>query len=216
MRPPFLPPGLPRRYLNHGARELPPWAEHVWLVELDVGWTGDIVDALLATLGARNGTRQGDGGGGGGGGDGEPDWHSFNTMRANAGWHWYAARNFLPDGGVWRSYRHAARASARLLAALAAELSAGHVASDEAMAPSVCAAAAGWCVIDASWQPGHPALGVDAATGEALYRWELLIPPERWAAVVAADGAAAAACAAGRSAGGAPCLGGKLYHKLKW
>ncbi|GBF87453.1 hypothetical protein Rsub_00164 [Raphidocelis subcapitata] len=243
-------------FLLHGEDVLPDWAQHVWLLELDVGWTGDLVGALESTVscGASGGSRGGGsnggglrsggtavsgssgssaGGGGGGGGCGrDPDWVSFNTMRADEGWRWYAVRNFEPPAGVWRSYRHAARASRALLRALASELRAGRVASDEAMAPSVCAGA-GWCAVDAGWQPGHAVIGRDRATGEALYRWELLIPPQRWERLAADDAEAARRCAAAASGAGADdaaaasggaggalqredCVPGRLYHKLKW
>ena len=99
---------------------------------------------------------------------------------------------------------------------------------DEATGPTVCAANAG-CVIDASWQPGHPVLGTDRMTGEAMYRWELLITPERWAALEAADAAELARCRPGSAENmvhqeTAPAQvvsncsdqGGWLYHKIKW
>lgn len=242
------------------------------MVELDVGWTGDIVDALASTVTpARNGSHSrnsangtacggrgtrggaapgvaaegaGCGGSGGGGpsgigatGDGtdaaEADWVSFNTQRADEGWRWYAVRNWpnSSDGaaaaaGVWRSYRHAARASVRLLRALAAEMRRGRVMSDEALAPTVCARSEGWCVIDAGWQPGHPVIGTRPGplkTGEAaepLYRWESEIDPDLWGEIVAADAAARAAdpkCRAEGGGGGGPRAGcSRLYHKLKW
>ncbi len=235
------------------------------MVELDVGWTGDLVGALMTTYSSS-------GGGGGGGSSSdlvgghpenttasssssssggsseasmrEPDWVAYNTMRADAGWRWFSVRNW--DTGntsteVWRSYRHAARYSRRLLRAIAAHMAAGRVQSDEATAASVCKSSPDWCVVDASWQPGHPVNGQDGRTGEALYRWELMISPERWAAIVANDEGeaqrcAAAAAAAGEAAGEAVaagwksgggarevaaasdlnCMPGRLYHKLKW
>ena len=229
-----------------GGAALPAWARHVWLVEADVGWTGDLVGALLSTLSGGGGGGAGNGGDGGksegeGEGEGEePDYAAFNVQRADAGWRWFAVRNFEPRGGVWRCYRHVSRASRRLLAAVVAEMRAARVASDEAMSASVCAAAAAaaaasssagggagggngtaWpCRLSAAWQPGHPATGTDAATGEALYRWELRITPERWAAIVAADAAAAAKAAAAVGAGNATAAAkarpGRLYHALKF
>lgn len=239
-----------------GARDLPQWAGHLWLVELDVGWTGSLVGALESTVGAgaqadaaaaaahqfspaaagaqepaatrgvAAGGQRSDAGASG------PDWVAFNTARADEGWRWFAARNWQPPGGLWRSYRHAARCSRRLLGAVAAAMRAGRVQSDEATGPTVCAAEAAWCVLDTAWQPGHPAIGRDRATGEALYRWELLIGPQRWATQAAADsdallhcaqrpggGGIAAAGAPGGSRAGAgdPCeVGGWLYHKIKW
>jgi hypothetical protein len=228
---------------------MPPWAGHLWLLEADVGWTGDLVGALLSTLstpreppcdrenGAEAAAAAAAGAGAGGGreglqaegeiagssGGGEPDWVAFNTQRADAGWRWFAVRNARAGGEVWRGYRHACRASRRLLRALASELRAGRVQSDEAGAASVCAAA-GWCASDAGWQPGHPVIGTHPDTGEALYRWEAVISPELWGRVSAAD-AAARNCtpAAGPCGGGGGVRGGgaargcsRLYHGLKW
>lgn len=226
-------PQQPARYLLHGEAALPDWAQHVWLLELDVGWTGDLVGALDSTVSCGapvSGSGAGSGGGSGGGSargcEREPDWVAFNTMRADQGWRWYAALNFAPPAGIYRSYRHASRLSRALLRLLASELRAGRVASDEAMAPSVCAGA-GWCALDAGWQPGHPVIGSDRATGEALYRWEVLIPPQRWQQLAEDDAEAAARCAgagsgadrrrgAGGERGAQPCVPGRLYHKLKW
>jgi len=201
------------------------------MVELDVAWTGDLVGALMSTLSASSGTPataatiQ------------QPaaammskpaaDLVAFNIQKADPGWRWFAVRNRLNDTSVWRSYRHAARLSRRLLLAIAREMRAGHVQSDEATAASVCKQNADWCVVDDSWQPGHPVIGWDRESGEVLYRWELLIGAERWARIVAADEAEMRQCgsretvnggsgegAAGST--GASCVPGRLYHKLKW
>jgi hypothetical protein len=273
------------RFLLYGTSSLPPWVldgqAALWMVELDVGWTGNLVDALISTTGGAassptaaraSGTppgnhssvvlgaaaplaASGSGSSGGAGSPGTPgaqraqlsrerprqyaaDYAAFNVARADAGWRWFAARNWAPGpAGVWRSYRHAARYSVRLLRAVAEDLQAGRIQSDEATGATACAARPGWCVIDASWQPGHPAIGRDRRTGEALYRWELRVGPERWAAQVAADEAEARACAEQRqvlsTGSGAgvdgpgvvaaaqrseplKCLGGQLYHALKW
>jgi hypothetical protein len=147
----------------------------------------------------------------------EPDWVSFNIQKADDGWRWFAVRNDAARGDVWRSYRHACRASRRLLHALAAEMRAGRVQSDEAGAASVCAANYEWCVADTSWQPGHPVIGSHPETGEALYRWESVISSEVWGRIVAADAARAAAMGCSGGAVRPPRAGcSRLYHKLKW
>ena len=209
----------PARVELHGQGVLPDWVQHLWLLEVDVAWTGSLLAALASTVSRNNSSS---------GGGQEPDYVAFNTERADAGWRWFQARNWEPPNGLWRSYRHAARYSTRLLRAVAEAMRAGRVQSDEATGPTVCAANAG-CVIDASWQPGHPVLGTDRMTGEAMYRWELLITPERWAALEAADAAELARCRPGSAENmvhqeTAPAQvvsncsdqGGWLYHKIKW
>jgi hypothetical protein len=179
----------------------------VWSVELDVAWTGDVVDALWSTV---NST--------------DADWVAYGTQRSTRKWFWHTCHNWLRKGEEWKSMRHAARYSRRLLRAIAESMRAGRVQCDELTAPSICAREAGWCAVDASWQPGHPAAGWDPETGEDLYRWDSRISPEQWDRVLAADAAAAAAAAAAANAaaagGGAGAaggrLGGRLYHKIKW
>lgn len=222
MCPCFVFAPLPR-FALHGDASLPPWARHLWLAELDVGWTGGLPATLESTVPRRHVGADATGTAARG-----PDFVAFAVEQSNAGWRWHAARNWLADGDVWRCYRHAARLSRALLAAHLGALRQGRVASDEAMAPSVCAREKEWCLLDAesgggsngsgngtgsSWRPGHPAVGTDAETGEALYRWELRIDAQRWARIVRADKVAGAACAAQR---GAACPPGRLYHALKW
>jgi hypothetical protein len=136
----------------------------------------------------------------------EADWVGYATQKSvsKRRWFWHDCHNWLPEGGVWMSMRHAARYSRRLLAAIAKEMRARHVQCDEVTAPSVCALRGEWCVIDAGWQPGHPVCGTDPFTGEDLYQWNSLITPEEWDLVLAVDGAEQGP------------KGGRLYHKIKW
>jgi len=159
------------RHMSHGD-SLPDWANHIWSVELDVAWTGDIVDALLSTV---NKT--------------DADWVGYATQRSTSkrAWFWHTCHNWLPADKVYKSMRHAARYSRRLLAAIAQEMRARHVQCDEITAPSVCHVHSDWCVVDDSWQPGHPSLGFDPLTGEDLYQWNTLISPDQWDAVLRAD-----------------------------
>ena len=202
------PGGQQQQGQSAGVARLPDWATHVWSVELDVAWTGDLVDALLL---ASNGS--------------SADWVGYDTRArvSSRDWFWHGCHNWLPRGApVVSSMRHAGRYSARLLAAIAASMRARRVQCDEITAPAVCRAHADWCSIDMSWRPGHPASGTDPRTGEDLYRWDSRIEAGQWDAVLAADAAAAAEAARARGdgggggGGGGGVGGGILYHKIKW
>jgi hypothetical protein len=150
-----------------------------------VAWTGDIVDALLSTVSAP-----------------DADWVGYATRQSvsTRDWFWHTCHNWLPAGGVYKSMRHAARYSRRLLDTIAGEMRSRHVQCDEITAPSICHLHGAWCVVDDSWQPGHPSVGSDPTTGEDLYQWNTLISPDQWDAVVRADAAAATAELAGGGA----------------
>lgn len=167
-----------------------------------MGWTGSLVGALHSTV---NNTAA--------------DWVGYATERSTSKrhWFWHDCHNWLPRGGVWKAFRHAARYSRRLLAAIGEEMRARHVQCDEVTAPSVCAARSEWCVMDASWQPGHPVCGLDPATGEDLYRWDSRISPDQWDAVLRADEEDAARRGGGGGGSGAGAgEAGRLYHAIKW
>lgn len=143
---------------------LPAWVTHIWVMEYDVSWTGNL-PGLLAMLS-----------------DNTSDWIAPRPGPAAPRWHAYRDHNWLQDLEVWQNLVTLVRYSSRLLDAIAKNLQEGRHQYCEITGITTCMVnltAPACCVGNYSDSPalGH-GLGDDVA--RSLFSFNTAIDVNLW------------------------------------